>query len=1567
MSDTTNTFYKGIDKNISKQKYNNQSYFHADNIQIVTSDNLSTGAVVTTKGTRLEFNIPSILQTQYENGSEEGTVTIPLQQNLEVIGGVGYDNFVILFTCNDSGYGQVWKVEYDESTGNPIGLVANSLVVSTHLIYNRFLNFRRTNRIKAFIRKEDSKFIRLYWNDMNLNPMRSLNLIGTPAQIIETRVRTIDLNPRINFQLPILKEFLVGDLPNGRIGYFYRLISKDGSITTFSPISNLLDLNNGNENGLYQFYPEDNIKFKNDKAANDAEQRRLEFSSDKAVRCIIPSIDKDYDYIQVGYVLYKIKNVPLLYLMPFDIIQSSDDSLTKKYEFIHSGEEEGIFPITVEEFNILNNTFDSFLDFTPKHNDLYIANIKNSQFDVDYDARAYRFNNSRQSYIYKGDGSQEFFIDGTNPIYPNTTTQATFDAINPYNDENPATNGNWDVTDQYKFQADGITIGGEGLNVKYSFITDEHKVDTDIINPSLFSSYLDVQDAAPFNKVPKGTSLPIDFGISTQTYTGLEKSFDDLKSPYKSSLYEGYARFEVYRFSLVFVSLQGKRSFVKWIGDIKMPSFMDTGFKLDRFDNASNTYYIRSCGIKFEINNIPQNILDNISGIEIRRVLRDDHNQSKLGTGITGGFVKNQTDPLTIDDLFSFVDDTIATLIRNIIGSSGFFSWVPGSDTVFNQISNSIADAITSGIKATLSTEGLFENISKGDFSTLFTNSIGKLGGGGGLFTGIVGIFTGHFGRQIGEWLHEKLGDLFNHKKVGGIDNIVYSLDNAIIPSGGTLPISNEGTIANKNYGYIISPINQFNKYKFRTDDYLVPIASYEYNNATGEYPKYVGVYHRDTNVGLFNRTHSTAKYKKWYKGLYLSSIHRLPIDLENTLDIGEILVPQQLLGLPEGTFVNAYFGRIERLNDAGTFIGGLEKLSVRTLVQGIGDKKHFIKTSVSFPNLIDSTNGIYKNYDQQSLSGVTNKDANNIWYGLVTITGNKWVGGIDFPSEPGLIKPVTLTRPNVVDSSGNFLVSYERYLSEQYGGATYTARSLNKYIPVTFIPKSAIGVSIIDGSGSVENIRCYGGDTYVGLYDSVNYSYYMEPVPGYDKAGQTKKASGELFPAEAPFNFNVREGQHFNVSASTDDLDHTERRIKRALRRAKRRAKRQGLDFQQVADIIIPKRFLYDEHEYEEIYHQNNNVQLSFPTPLINLFTDTNTNRIYKSEPKIDGELIDSWKQFKPTSHIDVEGIYGPITSIHVNSDRLYFYQNNAFGIATTNERESVQTGSGVMAIANSKPLSRYDYISVETGCFHTFGVVNTQAGLFHFDINKKKLFQFSNGLNPISDLEGLSGYFKTTLLNGDINLLDTTLDTLPIGIHGVYDSTNNRIYYTFLNNNGNYTLNYNLLSKCFESFHSFTPGLYIKTSNRLLSIDPLNKDICYQHNIGNYNSFYGVLYPSTISILINENPSSIKTFDNHLIFTEVTDNLGNNLVNETIDQIECSNDYQTSGVVNLLNNNTIRRKDRKWHLQIPRDINPSAYTILKSRLSDTYLLSKLIYNNLNDRRLVLHDVHTDFRESIT
>jgi hypothetical protein len=111
-----------------------------------------------------------------------------------------------------------------------------------------------------------------------------------------------------------------------------------------------------------------------------------------------------------------------------------------------------------------------------------------------------------------------------------------------------------------------------------------------------------------------------------------------------------------------------------------------------------------------------------------------------------------------------------------------------------------------------------------------------------------------------------------------------------------------------------------------------------------------------------------------------------------------------------------------------------------------------------------------------------------------------------------------------------------------------------------------------------------------MGKVIQVDYNYYFEAFPGYEKAGKVKKAMIHCFPAEASFNFNLREGYHANNAASADDLDETERQIKKKIKRLKRKAKRSGIDLEQAIQNSSAnvRRFIFDDFVYYDDFVVN-------------------------------------------------------------------------------------------------------------------------------------------------------------------------------------------------------------------------------------------------------------------------------------------------------------------------------------------------------------------------------------------
>jgi hypothetical protein len=156
----------------------------------------------------------------------------------------------------------------------------------------------------------------------------------------------------------------------------------------------------------------------------------------------------------------------------------------------------------------------------------------------------------------------------------------------------------------------------------------------------------------------------------------------------------------------------------------------------------------------------------------------------------------------------------------------------------------------------------------------------------------------------------------------------------------------------------------------------------------------------------------------------------------------------------------------------------------------------------------------------------------------------------------------------------------------------------------------------------------------------------------------------------------------------------------------------------------------------------------------------------------------------------------------------------------------------------------------------------------------------------------------------------------------------------------------------------------LYIPTLNRLLSQSP-STAFTYQHNKGNYGQFYGTYFPSSIRVITNQSPEQTKVYNNFLLHTEVI--AAGIQVNETVNSVQCTNDYQDTGVVPLIVGTDIKRKERKWTMQVPRDSNSSAFTTLKARMRDTHQFTEFKFTNNSNKRFIIHDILTDVMPSIS
>jgi len=170
--------------------------------------------------------------------------------------------------------------------------------------------------------------------------------------------------------------------------------------------------------------------------------------------------------------------------------------------------------LTIEELNeLLVNPIPKTLE--TKNNFLFIANTEEDSFDFEFDAQVFR---------YRDDAGSEQTYTGL---------------FNPYNNYFKT------AVDLYKYHTAlgaNTILGGKSDAIEYQFRTKKIKLDS-TVNGRLFGE-------AP---------------ASIYSYAKQENS----------TKYVGYQRDEIYRFGFVGYDAKMRRSFVKWVDDIRFPDFND--------------------------------------------------------------------------------------------------------------------------------------------------------------------------------------------------------------------------------------------------------------------------------------------------------------------------------------------------------------------------------------------------------------------------------------------------------------------------------------------------------------------------------------------------------------------------------------------------------------------------------------------------------------------------------------------------------------------------------------------------------------------------------------------------------------------------------------------------------------------------------------------------------------------------------------------------------------------------------------------------------------------------------
>ena len=630
-----------------------------------TSDELYTdnSLTITMKDTsrintiNLYSNTVGILMQDYRGDPATGQQTVNIAWssiayrasvlNIRTIGWINMRDDIILWTTNETAenpvnsLGQIWRLSYNKIT----------LDCTLTLLYNNYLNLSTAHPIatpgQALARYETPEIQRVYWTD-NYNAPRTCNVVDPDLFAKDPKLLTLDSIVSPYIMIPQVINQGGGSLKTGVHQVAYRLNETGGGKTSWflpsypiyivespegsDPIVDIAPF--GSNPGTPKF---EVVGMGYDGAPDGLtptdsghDSFFVNKTTGKSIRYEIGIVDDNYSTIEIAHI-YRLteKSQPLI-----DIIAEEPVTGTT-FSYTLTGDENKI-PITLEEFNGYNQAFDRVGTINTKDDYLFLGDVTLKKLDVDYDTRAFRFNQDRFSTLNSSSGGA-VIVDGT-PVNIVWNVPTEHDCIN--NNDGPIpvkALGGTTVTNNI-YQSDGVTIGGEGPNISYQFILEDFELD---------SHNMGALEPAPYRHSTASASTSYDINSTTpHTQTIFNPNcYRDYHSPYMSGAMRGYTRDEVYRYAVVFYDQQGNPGWASWIGDIRFPHVWmpNQAGNADRWDRSVQfpTCYTdsgvqgmgRILGIQFTVNNL-ETLPEEVGGYSIVRVKRDFQNRSVIGQGL---------------------------------------------------------------------------------------------------------------------------------------------------------------------------------------------------------------------------------------------------------------------------------------------------------------------------------------------------------------------------------------------------------------------------------------------------------------------------------------------------------------------------------------------------------------------------------------------------------------------------------------------------------------------------------------------------------------------------------------------------------------------------------------------------------------------------------------------------------------------------------------------------------------------------------------------------------------------
>lgn len=356
----------------------------------------------------------------------------------------------------------------------------------------------------------------------------------------------------------------------------------------------------------------------------------------------------------------------------------------------------------------------------------------------------------------------------------------------------------------------------------------------------------------------------------------------------------------------------------------------------------------------------------------------------------------------------------------------------------------------------------------------------------------------------------------------------------------------------------------------------------------------------------------------------------------------------------------------------------------------------------------------------------------------------------------------------------------------------------------------------------------------------------------------------------------------------------------------------------------------------------------------------------------------------------------YGEQNLIIHHTDSIYRTYGNE--VLKTGELE-VAVGSG--DIFNRPPTEITKAKAGFAGTLSQFSAHMTIFGYVFIDQKRGKIYLLNNELRDISQ-DGMSDWFRDNLdLNNNLTLDDNPF--LGRGYTMTHDEELNRLLLTKLDtpNEKSFTCSYDFSKRHWVSFHDYKANYMFKMNNKVYllgdnqyykSNSTLNKGIFFRPSqpVGGGGPTDYIPYETYIDVVFNDASSLQKVFYSIEWISNVVNEIGTSLFNETFTKIWLYNNYQSTAEIDLERLKNLRRTESSWKFNDFRDIltedtRNNAINFLKPtiehvdldtstidnnqawyrkrRFSNTYIIVRFIFNNLDNKSIYLYETLANFR----